>query len=166
MYSGNRANFHVFLFPYEEQQGLFDTLKWPAMQNIWANGNNADLTKVVMPGLLCPSDGFGGNTVQGDWQNVWARTNYFGVFTGMTAGDLNFPGRGTPYAHSQWAFFDGNRCTTMADIRDGLSNTMCIAESLTGPPAYIRGMLWSDQPCGAASLYAICPEHPAAGCLL
>ena len=61
----------------------------------------------------------------------------------------DYPGRTTPYDRSKWAFFDANRCTTIAQIRDGTSNTMCIAESLTGPEGYYRGFLYSDQPCGA-----------------
>ena len=47
------------------------------------------------------------------------------------------------------AMFGANMVTTAADIRDGLSNTMAMAEGLTGPADDVRGIVWGDQPAGA-----------------
>jgi prepilin-type N-terminal cleavage/methylation domain-containing protein/prepilin-type processing-associated H-X9-DG protein len=160
MFGGTRVTFHVLLLPYEEQQNLFNSLSWIGGGNLWAAGNNANVTKIVLPGLLCPSDGFGGATVVTPFANEWARANYSGVFTGMTEGDLNFPGRPSPTNRAQWGVFDGNRSTTAAQIRDGTSNTMCLAESLTGPPGYFRGAYWEDQPCGSQVYAKNAPNSP------
>ncbi|MFH1920673.1 MAG: DUF1559 domain-containing protein [Planctomycetota bacterium] len=143
-YSRARQNFHVHLLPYNEQSTLYDALEWDNLPwgILWANANK-QVTNKVVPNLLCPSDGLGGT----DGVNVsqayqqWAKHNYSGVFTGMQFGDLfsNDPAIRT--------FFTMNKVTKIRDITDGTSNTMCIAESLTGP--VYRGDMWSDQPCGA-----------------
>lgn len=157
MYGPHRQNFHVHLFPYHEQGAVYDMIDWsPAI--LWY-GANQQATKAVMPDLLCPSDGLGGmlHSVPGFAQE-WARLNYFGVFNGMQNGDLSAPGR--TIDSRKWAFFDANRTTRIADITDGTSNTMCIAESLTGPAGYGRGMLWQDQPLGALLFTELVPNSP------
>ena len=58
------------------------------------------------------------------------------------------------------AFFDANRVTTVADIRDGTSNTMCITEGLTGAGGDFRGMLWGDQPNGCFVHTQLGPNSP------
>lgn len=155
MYGPNRQNFHVHLFPYEDQASLYDRLDWVASSGIlWRTPKNVGLTSIVIPGLLCPSDGSGGRTLGYPDPDNYARLNYFGVFSGMNIGDL------LSTNPSKWAFFDGNRATTAAQIRDGLSNTMCITEGRTGPEGYSRGMLWSDQPCGAIVFSQLSPNSP------
>ena len=94
--------------------------------------------------------------------NELARLNYFGVFSGMQEGDLSFPNNPQPAKPSQWAVFDANRCTTIAQIRDGTSNTMCIAEGLTGPQDYTRGFVWSDQAAGSIVFTQLAPNSPLA----
>ena len=61
---------------------------------------------------------------------------------------------------TKWAVFDRNRVTAIAQIRDGTSNTLCIAESLTGPEGYGRGFFWSDQACGALAFTELAPNSP------
>lgn len=160
-YGPQRQNFHVHLFPYEDQANLYNSLYWTDKAGtgaLWYE-NNSGTTSIVIPSLLCPSDGRGGLTL-GFPGNNYARLNYFGVFTGMELGDLSYPGNPTPAPSAARAFFDANRCTKTADIRDGMSNTMCIAESLTGPVGYSRGFLWSDQPCGAMLFTQLAPNSP------
>ena len=151
----------MHLFPYEEQAALYDMINWRVSNILWDSNNNLEVTKTVIPNLLCPSDGLGGSViVPSDVQygsNSLARLNYFGVFSGMEAGDLF---SSPALARNQWAFFSANRPTTMADISDGASNTMCVAESLTGPEGYSRGFLWSDQPCGALVFTKLAPNSP------
>ena len=158
MFGPKRQSFHVHLFPYEEQGNVYDTIDWSVSGILWY-GNNQQATKVVIPNLLCPSDGLGGRTllVAG---NELARLNYFGVFSGMQEGDLSFPNNPQPVKPSQWAVFDANRCTTIAQIRDGTSNTMCIAEGLTGPQDYYRGFIWSDQAAGSMLFTQLAPNSP------
>jgi len=142
-YSRARQNFHVHLLPYHEQSTVYDALDWNNLPwgILWANAN-FQVTNKVISGVLCPSDGLGGTIHDGGYQQ-WNKHNYSGVFTGMQQGDLwsNDP--------SIRAFFTANRVTQIRDITDGTSNTMCIAESLTGPEIAYRGDFWSDQACGA-----------------
>ena len=116
--------------------------------------------------MLCPSDGLGGTTFtypsNTPYVNTLARTNYSGVFTGGQAGDLSYPGNAAPLPRTRWACFDANRCTTMADISDGTSNTMCMAESLTGPSGYMRGVLWEDEAAGALIFTELGPNSKLA----
>jgi prepilin-type processing-associated H-X9-DG protein len=37
----------------------------------------------------------------------------------------------------------------LSEITDGTSNTMCMAESLTGPAGKLRGTFWEDEAVGA-----------------
>ena len=97
-----------------------------------------------------PSEGSGGTP------SKWARTNYFGVYNGLQLSDLSV----SSPPPSKWAFFDANRVTHAADIHDGLSNTMCITEGLTGVGNDYRGVLWSDQECGAFVFTELGPNSP------
>jgi prepilin-type N-terminal cleavage/methylation domain-containing protein/prepilin-type processing-associated H-X9-DG protein len=160
MYGLPRANFHVHLLPYEEQGALYDALNWGGC--VWA-GNNKNLTGTVIPGMLCPSDGFGGTTTKLPdlyGGNILALTNYSGVFSGSQAGDLAYAGNPTPAPLARRACFDAGRCTTLSAISDGTSNTMCIAESLTGPPGYLRGAFWEDEAAGALIFTKTGPNSP------
>jgi prepilin-type N-terminal cleavage/methylation domain-containing protein/prepilin-type processing-associated H-X9-DG protein len=150
IYWNSRQNFHVYLLPYEEQTALFDRIDWTA-SIIWADATkNRDLTGVLIPGMLCPSDGLGGTTthVPAPWGNTLSLTNYSGVFTGYQIGDLNYPKK-TDTSRCKRAAFDADVGTTISQFGDGTSNTMCIAESLTGPPGFLRGAFWEDEPAGA-----------------
>ena len=121
MYGGQRVNFHVHLFPYEDQQNLYGMINWKTVGVLWAGGNNQDVTKVAIPGMLCPSDGLGGTTFTyppNTYVNILARTNYSGVFTGDQVGDLSYRGNATPAWRNRRACFDADRCTTMANISD------------------------------------------------
>jgi prepilin-type N-terminal cleavage/methylation domain-containing protein len=151
-YSGSRVNFHAHLFPYTEQAAVYQLIEWQ-YDTVWAYGHSAEATKNALAYLMCPSDGTGGKllVVTGDTQR-WSRCNYFGVFNGLQIGDL---GSTDPL---KWAFFDGNRSTTVADIRDGTSNTLAVAEGLTGPANDARGFAWSDQPCGAQVYADLAPN--------
>ncbi len=154
-----RQNFHVHLFPYHEQGAVYDMIDWTVPGVLWASGNNRAVTKVVISNLLCPSDGFGGQSLISlapEGTQEWARLNYFGVLNGMQLGDLSIysPPRG------KWAIFDANRVTRIADISDGTSNTMSMTEGLTGPEGDYRGMLWSDQSCGAFVHTELGPNSP------
>jgi prepilin-type N-terminal cleavage/methylation domain-containing protein len=147
MYGPSRTVFHVHLLPYEELDTLYSQLKWDTA-TAWTNPANSALVSQVLPGMLCPSDMLFGNTVT-NANGTFARTNYFGVFTGYQIGDLNYPGKATPPVPSLRACFDANRCITMSEISDGTSNTICIAESLTGPTDKLRGTFWEDEAAGA-----------------
>ena len=173
-----RQNFHLHLLPYYEHDNVYNMIDWNVAYTgypIWCVNPNGNATQVVIPELLCPSDGVGGTTLTsvgaGGASFIYGRLNYFGVFNGHQVGDLtsNLTGTHGPYYffgtqqvqfNNVWAVFDSNRVTTIADIRDGTSNTMCMAESLTGTPTCARGFAWSDQPTGAMLFTELAPNSP------
>ena len=126
---------------------------------LWACGNNNAVMQDRDTWYALSERRAGGD--HGDFGGYgFGAVNYFGVFTGMQIGDVSYPGKPHPLPASRWAFFDANRATTAAQIRDGLSNTMCLAEGLTGPAGDSRGMLWSDQPGGAFVFTEYAPNSP------
>jgi prepilin-type N-terminal cleavage/methylation domain-containing protein/prepilin-type processing-associated H-X9-DG protein len=149
MFDTLRQNFHVHLMPFEELNNSYDRLDWTVPYILWYGGVNNPVTRIPIPSVLCPSDGLGGPLLTIDANHELARLNYFGVFSGSKEGDLSYPNNPQPAPRSQRAVFDCNRATTIAEIRDGTTNTICMTEGLTGPPGYYRGFFWSDQAAGA-----------------
>ena len=100
---GQRPNYHVLLFPYEELGNVYNQINWTIFSCLWAYGNNLAVTNdTAMPGLLCPSDGLGGLRVDNMasptpynhwWGHSWGRLNYSGMFSGRQIGDLSYPGQ-------------------------------------------------------------------------
>ena len=75
MYGPPRTNFHVHLFPYEEQGNLYNMINWTVPATFGLCGNNAAGDKIVIPSMLCPSDGLGGPTIVTGClgRTMWAR---------------------------------------------------------------------------------------------
>ena len=94
----------------------------------------------------------------------WPRTNYLGFFNGFQVSDLSVPPRNpanppwSPPSPSILAFFDGNRVTRTADIKDGTSNTMAMAEGLAGGINSYRGMAWGDGVCECVIFTELAPN--------
>jgi len=165
MWGAKRDNFHVHLLPYHEQGNIFDMFDWDVPTPMWHNPTNSPrATGHPIPSLLCPSDGRGGALMEeNDYR--FSRLNYFGVFGGETQGELSYlypstdypsntypSGAPAPHDETRLGVFDANRKTSIRNITDGTSNTMCIAEGLTGPTGQAgtnRGFVFSDQPGGA-----------------
>jgi prepilin-type N-terminal cleavage/methylation domain-containing protein/prepilin-type processing-associated H-X9-DG protein len=164
-YGPPRTSFHIHLFPYEDQINLYDAIDFQVAGVIWTNPkNNPSVTGVRIPSLRCPSDGLAGGVGIFPSGLQYTQHNYSGVFNGLQINDLSTTTKTTPPqpspSPSKWGFFDSNRVTRTADIRDGLSHTMCIAESLAGPDTFPRGVLWSDQACGALVFTDLAPNSP------
>jgi prepilin-type N-terminal cleavage/methylation domain-containing protein/prepilin-type processing-associated H-X9-DG protein len=161
IHSYPRTNFHMHLLPYEDQKNIYDMMDFTAesANGVWV-GVNMDAVNQFIPFTVCPSDGLGGTLCTYTYNGVllqWPRNNYFGFFNGMHEGHISIKNAYRPPRY-QWAFFDNVRVTHVGDITDGLSNTMCLAESLTGPGNELRGHLWSDQPCGAQVFTELSPN--------
>jgi len=112
-------------------------------------------TGTVVPGLLCPSDGWGGDTstyidTQGKLLGHYNHSNYLAFF-----GDQNY---GAAFARKgRRAAFGINYGARLVDITNGTSQTMIFGEYLTGlphasAPDDLRGVHWIDVP-GMSQLY-------------
>src|SRR5262249_31540305 len=119
-------------------------------------------TAVVVPSLLCPSDGRGGKTkthytAAGIKYGTFNLSNYLGFFGDRNYGAFfpaYFPGDAPP---NKRAVFGINYGARLNDIRNGTSNTMAVGEYLTGLPEDqagqdFRGLHWYDVP-GYSQLY-------------
>jgi prepilin-type N-terminal cleavage/methylation domain-containing protein/prepilin-type processing-associated H-X9-DG protein len=166
-----RLTFMYRLYPFLDQGAAFRRFDPTAQgtpdpigggQVPWCGSTNSigtgAATAVVVPSLLCPSDGLGDPTFTGRKEDgtllgTWNRSNYLGFF-----GDKNF-GAGLPGATpaNQPAVFGFNRIVKLTDITDGTTNTMAMGEYLTGLPQQeaewdARGNHWNDTP-GFSQLY-------------
>jgi prepilin-type N-terminal cleavage/methylation domain-containing protein/prepilin-type processing-associated H-X9-DG protein len=167
---GPRLTYMFFLYPYLEREDIFREfdLHPPFAsddgyggQIVWCGSPNSlgppdpPLTARVVPSLLCPTDGLGGNTST-HYSNkeplgTWNHVNYLGFF-----GDKNYGGFFEGNPPNKKAVFGFNYGAKMADITDGTSNTMAVGEYLRGlSQEYTedhRGAHWIDWP-GYSQLY-------------
>ena len=147
-----------YILPYIEQQSLYEGLQIAQTTNVRPWYSNAASTwpqqvqGVSVAEYLCPSDGRGGQTkgvtngVQGAGPNGMQLylTNYLGIFSGLNDGDTwNELWNPSAADSTQQAVFGCNRGARIEDIIDGTSNTVMIAEYLTGLPIDIRGFAYT-----------------------
>jgi prepilin-type N-terminal cleavage/methylation domain-containing protein len=158
-----KENWVITLLPYMEQNPLHDQF---------------DLTKPIsdpanriprgqkLPFMLCPtdtgSDVLYGNASEGD---NWARGNYAanGSIAENELGTLTLPPPGVAPSYTQnginWGLpwvrgvMGCNASLRAADIKDGLSNTILLAEIRIGVSALDRRGTWAMGSAGASSLF-------------
>lgn len=142
---GQRIAWSVFLMPYMEQTNLFngfneatgrwDTNWWDATlpDGSFCAGN-------VIPAYLCPSDAGPDGDFNSSYTQTttlssggpFAKSNYVAI---AGAGDGNASGSmtnfNTPQFSRIWGVFGKNSKTTIAEIRDGTSNTILVGERAT-----------------------------------
>jgi prepilin-type N-terminal cleavage/methylation domain-containing protein/prepilin-type processing-associated H-X9-DG protein len=152
-----------FLLPYVEQVAAYEALHGPRfdVKNPWPpNGDPAAWPMAARDQswsmLLCPSDSLGGGMVDYGVFKL-AKTNYLGFFSGLNDGDgyraSNVLRRGV---------FRYNRGTPPAEITDGTSNTMALAECLKGfDENDHRAGFWTNR-AGCQTLFVtLGPNSPA-----
>jgi len=119
-----------YLLPHIEQTAYFTAMGGETFTppKPWTAAWSADLQNKSFPGFLCPSDGRAPLKLQGPTRIM--SSNYLGIFSG-TIDDQQWNNN---YPAGQKALFcmDEARATGMAEVTDGLSNTMALAEGLTG----------------------------------
>ena len=163
-----RPNWIILILPFLEQQGVYNAfnLALPISDpaNRYARG-------VEIPVLKCPTDAtynrikFAGTPGRNEGDN-WARGNY-----GANAGrgymlgprwwsrpdpicGPDSPGWSGPRASEFRGVMGANCSQPAAKIRDGLSNTLMLAELRAGLNQYDSRGTWAMGNAGASSLYA------------
>jgi prepilin-type N-terminal cleavage/methylation domain-containing protein/prepilin-type processing-associated H-X9-DG protein len=154
-----------YLLPFVEQQPLYVSLQraqaytlppWMIQQGTDAY-NSWPTTITGLSAYLCPSDGMGGATAPDP--NAPAiplyKTNYLPFFSGLREEHMMQEFEKSPaFDYKMQTAFGMSRGASFADIRDGTSNTVIVAEFLTGVPGNTaRGWPWTNR-AGAQMIFA------------
>jgi prepilin-type processing-associated H-X9-DG protein len=133
------------LLPDLEQEGYYKAIDGPrfALDMYQHKERFASVDRNVFSALMCPSDALSDNglVALGDGTFRITKSNYLGLFSGLN-GNQGYA------ANNPWrrAVFRYGVGTTIADITDGTSNTMAVAEYLKGLDAWdIRGAFVSHR---------------------
>ena len=129
------------LYPYIDQAPLYTAMNGLMLPQPWINPGAwpAAVKGKGLSALLCPSDGKGGMTKAGPVGVDLPISNYLGIFTGLNDGEAQAD------VAARRASFGLNRGSRIRDLSDGTSNTMMVAEYLTGTPTDIRGMFYTNR---------------------
>jgi prepilin-type N-terminal cleavage/methylation domain-containing protein/prepilin-type processing-associated H-X9-DG protein len=153
MYNSPRSSWNYHVFPYIEQTALYQQLGTAGAQCTWVPWGSAEATsatgptRAVLSIALCPSDP--NAVVDSQSWGVFSLSNYHVMFGGNTLGDA------VAITTSQRGAFGINYGAAIAEITDGTSNTVIMAEYLrsTGASNDQRGLWWGDQP-GYGHIYS------------
>jgi prepilin-type N-terminal cleavage/methylation domain-containing protein/prepilin-type processing-associated H-X9-DG protein len=138
--NGERHSTFFFILPFMEQKPLYDQIQAGrpegSMGQIRPQGPHSlraySLYRVKIPGYLCPSDT---TADRGGWDTATAAISY-----GVNCGDssIGLDGTWNPSivgAQLNRGVFGFRMGTTMADVRDGTSNTLAFSENTTYSPS-------------------------------
>ena len=133
-----------FLLPNIDQAAVYNELA-----NDWgrpAPWINATVWPATVRGgltaLQCPSDGLGGVVKLAGGTVPLPSSNYLALFSGLNDGQTHLDASPTRTA------FGVNRGASFRDIIDGTSNTMLVAEYLTGTTDDWRGWFYTNRAGG------------------
>ena len=145
----------ALILPYIEQQALYDIYR---LNERYYSGNNLTVTRIRLPACTCPSDGKGTYTGTGvvghNYAANFGNTALLGSASApyyspygpeQDVGGVHFGG--APFTMSGYPESGHAHIPTLAycfaDIRDGLSNTLMLAEVIQGQGGEdTRGLTW------------------------
>lgn len=159
-----------YILPNLEQETYYNYIRGDKfdIENPWSSPNvwtssATSVDKIGIPFLLCPSDRISGRmkdmpgtfTAKG---LALPASNYLGMFSGLNDGE-NY----TLTDQKRRGLFFPGIPTKAAKIKDGLSNTVAIAEYLTGLDAQdARGLFYTNR-AGSQFLYPTQQPNSKAG---
>jgi len=144
----------AYLLPYVEQQGVYDMITFDDTGYCGPDGSmssNRRSCAAVIRAYVCPSDPQAGELVYAwsgspsngpDPQDNCALTNMCGVSDSVLWVDSPSWGNPKKYPSDVDGVFGLNGCCTIADIRDGTSNTLMVGEVAGKGPGTRRGDMW------------------------
>ena len=152
----------VLVLPYLEQQGLYDSFDLDRSITDPVNRQPRGTELAVMK---CPSDshnrtkyaGISGSSHSGNHGDNWARGNY-GANGSLGAYHTSWRAAAGPTSE-RWTsrlsrgIMGANASVTMAEIKDGSSNTILLSELRTGLAAVDRRGVWALTGPGSSSLW-------------
>lgn len=130
-----------FILPDLELEAYYNAIGGPQFQTDLYNDPTSwnAVNKVGLSYLWCPSDNLGNNEFvaednAGFESYRYPKSNYLGIFSGLNDGDgaHNATNAPHPLDLARHAVFGYGKGTPIADIKDGTSNTMAVAEYLKG----------------------------------
>lgn len=130
-----RISWAVATLPFLEQDNL---IKNYDLTTTWSSNNNLPITKQPVKIFQCPASPepsrLDGDPQTGNW-NIVSITDY-GAITGVSpiATNVNTSGFAIP------GIMEKNKTVRIADVRDGLSNTLAIVESAGRPSLYRKNI--------------------------
>lgn len=144
------------IYPFLEQGNLFSGIDFNDWNKLWYRVGDwpEHATATVIPSLICPSDTVGPAVIpkhslpSGRDNPGVAKSNYLAFFNGYQLSDV-----GNESDLTKKAAFGINRGASTANIRDGTSNTLLMAEYLRGIGIQCRGDFWTFQ-AGGGCLFA------------
>ena len=157
----------LWLYPFFEETATTEGFDYTFDTNWYETWPEEYLAKVVSI-MVCPSDGMGSNPVlccPAGKGKGYAKSNYLAFFSGNTHGDLAATDI-TRERKRELAAFGLNRGSSFRNIRDGTTNTMVMAEYLTGIPEDVRGYFWTCQAGGGMLFTKLTPNSSAADVLV
>ncbi len=143
-------NWIISILPYAEQQSLYDAFDF----NFWITENqNREPRSVRLPSMLCPSDPFNSEPLDGTSTGIganWARSNYAAnVGNGPIIGQIHrenaiWGRRSLGWQDPQRRGLMGPNVSVMLrQVTDGLSYTMMLGEVRAGVTAADRRGTWA-----------------------
>jgi prepilin-type N-terminal cleavage/methylation domain-containing protein len=145
LYPGGEWSWGTYILPYMEMQTVYDMINFKA-QSYVADTNSYKAAATLIPGYLCPSSPQGQElvTVSGTPKPQLGRADMCCIADSCNAFT---PVSGWPYYPRPYPEVDGMmgglRACTIADVKDGTSNTLMVGEVTgKGPNTYV-GSLWA-----------------------